>query len=223
VRISSNPDKATIKIDGLDQQGTTGIKGRGTPIKVRWGAQEREKQVGLRLRGYKDAQVALKKGERTLHWDLEPRPDMIKYRFETVPEGAEVIVDGTRRTITPDEIELEWYRSTQEFKVEFRRPGYQTWTTAIRTKTETIVKAELRELVETRPVVINCAPAGTTIEEDGKVLGVAPAVIAFEWSVKLKRHTLTFSRPGYESKVVLLEDPSKPVDVRLSPSLPRLP
>jgi hypothetical protein len=141
-----------------------------------------------------------------------------------VPEGAEVIVDGTRRTITPDEIALEWSRGTQQFKIEFRLAGYQTWETAIRTKTESTVRAELRELVDTRPVVINCAPAGTTIEEDGKVLGVTPAVIEFEWSVKLKkRHTLTFSRPGYESQVYLLEDSSKPVDVRLRPSLPRLP
>lgn len=223
VYFSSNPSGAAIKIDGLDQQGTTGIKGRGTRIRVKWGLQEREKKVILRLKDFEDAELALKKGDTTLHWNLEPAPERITYRFESEPEGADVYVDGKRRTKTPDKMQLEWFPHTKEFKIEFRHDGYEPWITTLRHKTEQTLKAPMREKVDVRPVMIDCAPAGTTIEEDGKVLGVTPAVINFEWSVNIKRHTLTFSRPGYESKVVLLEDWTKPVEVRLSPSLPRLP
>jgi hypothetical protein len=227
IYISSNPVGASIKVGGIDVRGITGSKGRGVKVGVKWGdaKRDRERQIILTLEGFETAFLNLHRGEKDLHWDFKQKPDEIATLFESQPAGAEVLINGVKEIErAPATFNLKWYTYEKEYEVEFRLEGYKPWRKTIKSKKEgPKVVAVLEEIERPALVRVECLPSGAVIEVDGQPAGVSPGDVQVTWSISRKSHALKFSRPGYESKVVTVDESQKTLSVRLAPALPRLP
>lgn len=234
VLFSSDPSGATIKINKIDHPGLTGAKGKssGTPIIVVWrDDSEREKTVTMNLFKYYEGQTTLRRGDKTCHINLVPIPDKSIVQFESIPSGAEVLVDGIPiEGVTPVNRTFEWRPGdTLEKKVEFRKVGYKPdpnfTVESIKGMATGKVSGRLIEDVRFVALKIHCFPPGSDLEIDEKPAIECPAEIKLDWSVIKTTHKLKMSRPGYESREITISDAQKdvPVTIRLKPSLPRLP
>ena len=227
VAISSNPPGASISIDGLFEQKKTGVLGSGTRIEVKWkNAGDQERKVELRLTGFQPATLKLRRGEKKLHKDLDPLPITQTVVFESDPPDAEVFVDGVPSGKTPRSLIYERRMGDdREKKIEIRKAGYESKFETIKDKYSKTIAVKLTEKLESLAVKVDCVPAGSSIEVDGKAAGEAPAEVRLTWSVTLKSHKLRISRPGYESRELVIDDSKKsePIVVRLKPTLPDFP
>ena len=228
VLISSNPIGASIRVGNSDYQEKTGTKGKGAQkIIIKWGeaTRDRERQVLLKLQGFEDAKLLLRRGQKELHWDFVQRPFEIATLFESRPSGAEVLIDGVKKiAATPGTHNLAWYTYPTEYSVEFRYPGYKPFRKTIKSRTEGPKVTAVLEEIETPALVkIECVPSGASIEVDGQPAGEAPTEVTLIWSVSRKSHSIRFTRPGYKSEDVTVDPSQGSVSVRLTPALPRLP
>lgn len=229
VYISSNPVGASIRIGTSELQEKTGTKARPAKVTVKWGdaRYDREKQIILKYPDYQDATLRLRRGDRAIHKELDPKPEEVATLFESEPANAEVLINGIQKiSRTPGTVNLEWFTYPTQYEVEFRLFGYKPWRKTIKSKAESAkVVATLEEIENPVLVKIECTPPGSAIEVDGSHVGDAPAELNLIWSVNRKSHRLKLSRPGYESKELTIDESQKSatISVRLVPSLPRLP
>jgi hypothetical protein len=233
VLFSSDPSGANIKINKIDHPGLTGTKGKGgTPIIVVWkDDSEREKTVTMNRLHYFEGQTVLRRGDKHCHIVLEAIPEESTVQFESIPSGAEVLVDGIPIDgVTPVAKTFKWKPGdTLAKKVIFRKVGYlpdPTFTVeTIKDKNTARISGRLIPDVKWVALKVTCAPAGAELEVDGTPVGDSLAEIKLDWSVIKTTHKLKLSRPGYESQEITIRDTQKdvPVTIRLKPSLPRLP
>jgi hypothetical protein len=158
-----------------------------------------------------------------------PKPLRPTVTFESDPPGAEVFIDGVRVSTetTPLAVIVEWKRGHMEpRKVEFRKPGYKSdLSQTLRSDKVVNVKGRLDLIVKSVPLRIDCWPAGSTVEVDGRTVATSPAVVQLPWSVEQKSHKIRLTRPGYLPEDILVEEAQNetPVTRRLKPFLPRFP
>ena len=227
VRISSNPPGASIAVEGFELQEVTGIESRPARINVKWkGPNDVERTITLRYVGYETAKLRLRRGERKLHKNLDPSPITQVLQFESDPQGAEVLIDGISTGITP--FTTRYIRpigDDRAKKVVIRKDGYETALESIKDKNNRTIVVKLTETLETLAVKVDCVPAGSSLEVDGKPAGAGPTEIKLSWSVTVRSHKLRVSRPGYDSVEKIIDHGSKsePVVFRLKPSLPDFP
>jgi PEGA domain-containing protein len=227
VAISSNPPGATITIGGIFLQEKTGILGRGTRVEVKWAnPKDQERTVELKLTGYLPASLKLRRGEKTLHMNMEQQPITQSLLFDSDPQEAEVLIDGVVSGKTPcTTLHERRLGDDRERKIEIRKAGYESKFETIKDKSSKTITVKLIEKLETLAVKVDCVPAGSSLEVDGKPAGEAPSEVRLTWSESLKSHKLRISRPGYESREIVIDvtKKSEPVVVRLKPSLPDFP
>jgi hypothetical protein len=216
VAVKSEPPGAEIVADGA-------ARGR-TPAKVRliWKPRELEKTIRLRLEGYYEKGLPLGRESARLEAALEPRPVTVRVSFVSTPPGAEVRVDGAVAGRTPVVAPFDWVPGSRPRAVEMTLPGYHPGKgTIVQASAE--VAMDLREVVETVPLRLTVTPPGAWVEADGAGAGAAPIAVPLRWSVSLRQHTLRVSHPGYASRTVVVtrDEAAGPLEVRLSPALPR--
>jgi len=219
IAITSTPEGASVEIDGVSY-GRTNARFRLT-----WRPVDGDKQVALRLEGYEEMRLPLRRDSPTVDVKLVPKAKSGVAKFDSVPAGAEIWVDGVLAGQTPKTEKYDWLPDTPAKNVEFRLAGYLTESRKL-TRDASTLMVQLKEGVETVAVKVESVPAGAAVEVDGARAMATPAEIRLDWSVKTRKfHTLKFIRAGYQSEVVRVEEAQKqvPVTVRLRPLLPRMP
>jgi hypothetical protein len=219
VQVKSVPEGASVEVDGVSY-GRTNAR-----FKLRWPPTPGEKQVVLRLEGYEDLRLPLRRESPSIDARLVPKPVTVVVKLDSTPPGAEVRVDGKLVGQTPMTEKFGWGPETPAKQVEFQLKGYVPERKQL-TRDASLVVAQLKEAIETVPVRIESVPPGATVEIDGGRAGVTPIEVPLDWSAgKLTHHTLKFFRAGYHSEEFRVERDRKdaPVTVRLRPLLPRYP
>ncbi len=92
----------------------------------------------------------------------------VSMRVDSDPAGAEVLVDGVARGLTPLTVDGVEGRPT----VTVRREGYRTWEAQFTASGPLTVKAEL--VPEYGGLEISSRPAGCEVKVDGRKMGCSP-------------------------------------------------
>ncbi len=214
VVVTSEPSGADVEVDGA-ARGTTPVE-----LKLGWRPTDREKLVLVKRAGWNAKTTPLRRDERAVHAVLEPQPIPVRVHFGSVPEGAEVFIDGVSLGTTPLDRVIEWLPGAAPKYVGLRKEGYRVEKCALQ-REQTDVRVELTEVVEERILPLNVQPAGALVEVDGVAIGEAGSEIRLRWSVTHGRHTVKVSHPGCRSQTVVVQRDSggAPLEVRLLPML----
>jgi hypothetical protein len=216
VHISSQPPGADILIQNRSYGSTP------KDLKLSWQPREPEKEVTLRLAGYVDRSIALRRAEKELVGTLEPKPVSIPLKISSKPDKAQVRIDGRLLADrTPLTTDLTWKIGDKPRVVEWTLDGYQTVTREI-TRDSKDLHVDLQESVEDIVLLLKIEPAGAKVTVDGKPLADGAKEVKLSWSLSMTKHVLVLSQPGYTTKTVdvLRKDAAGPLMVRLAPALP---
>jgi hypothetical protein len=186
-----------------------------------WRTDEREKSIELKLAGYEPATFALLRTEKTLQRTLVPLPLPVTHQITSMPDKADVRVDGRPMGKTPIPVDLTWKVGDKPRVVEWSLDGYKTEKRDITRDTKALT-VELQEVVEEILLPLKIEPAGAKILIDGVPLAGGSKEVKLAWSVSKTKHTLILSQPGYATKSVDVKraDAAKALEVRLAPALP---
>jgi formylglycine-generating enzyme required for sulfatase activity len=120
-------------------------------------------------------------------------PDWSAVTVNSVPDDAEVAVDGMVRGRTP--VRLELAAGTHD--VELRRPGFQTWRTRLTVAAnQPQVLDDVRLIPADGSLTVTSAPPGATVMIDARYAGQTPLTVALASNVA---HTIRISKAGYET------------------------
>lgn len=219
VDIKSTPSNARIQIDGA-HYGVTPMK-----VKLVWDFQRNQKELILRLNGYREYKLMIRRNEPPVNANLEVDPVSVPVTFKSNPPGAKVEVDGRAQGFaTPWDQAYEWTPGMKPRKARFTLDGFKEVMREFTRDTKNVA-VDMEEILRPVPVQVETYPAGAAIEVDGVAVGESPAKVTLVWSVSRKTNTLNVSRPGYQSEEVTLEEAQTkiPLKVRLRPMLPKLP
>ena len=215
VLVTSVPEGAEILIGKLSYGKTP------RSFALPWRTDEREKSLELRLAGYAPATAALLRTEKTLQRTLVPLPVPVTHQITSMPDKAEVRVDGRPVGKTPIPVDLTWKVGDKPRVVEWSLEGYKPEKREITRDTKELA-VELQEAVEEIVLPLKIEPAAAKVVVDGVAQPEGSKVVKLMWSLSKTRHTLVFSQPGYMTKTVEVKraDAAKPLEVRLAPALP---
>lgn len=218
VKITSEPSQAKVLLQGAEYGFTP------AELNLGWLPLESQKEITLVLARHLPKTVVLKRDQACLHAILDPELEIVAVRFESIPPGAEIRIDGRSWGKTPLTVNVEWRPGATSKTVELIHDGYRPEKRPLE-RTQTELTLTLEEIVEEIPITVSVDPPGSGIEVDGVAAGVSPAKIPLRWSVSRTLHTLTLSHPGYRSKTVEVRraDTFSPLEIHLTPSLPRNP
>ncbi|MBN2162924.1 MAG: PEGA domain-containing protein [Pontiellaceae bacterium] len=185
ITISSSPSGAEVLVNG-EPKGVTPLT---LPSLLR-GQYLIELQMAGHEKSYES--VALLGGQHQ-SVDVELAPITGLLLVESKPQGAEVMIDGVSRGITPlliSDLPLGAYRL--DFKSALHLP--QTLEVEL---TDRVPKKKVAELVSnTATLVVDSDPSGANVLIDGVVRGVTPAVIQ---DVVAGSSEVTVAKTGYTS------------------------
>lgn len=126
------------------------------------------------------------------------RPEL---KITTVPEGAQVFIDGEK---VPKPTPIQGKISPREHLVEVRLEGYQTEWLKIPAQQSGQILREVTLQPVTAAVHITTKPPGATVKIDGRDHGVTPLLIQ---EVGLGEHEMTLEAAGYAPRVLTVDVP----------------
>jgi formylglycine-generating enzyme required for sulfatase activity/cold shock CspA family protein len=187
VRFESEPSGATVTVDG-DEIGRTPIDAEilnGEPTIVV--SRDDRKPVTLFPR--------IKAGDTLRLTDiiLDPLDGYLVITSE--PTSATVTVDGAYAGVTPVQVAV---RPDVEHEVRVSEPGYAAATKRVRTSSLEESAVAMILSPEYGTVFMTATPADARLSVDGRELGAATRRLR----LTTRRHELTISREGYQSKTL---------------------
>lgn len=212
VAVETDPPGAEVLIGDV-------LYGR-TPAELRlpWIKGDSEKTLKLRLAGYREKSIALRRDERKVGpVALDLAPVRVATTFSSTPSGAEVRVGGRVLGRAPLTVDLEWSLKDGPRAVELALDGHHMEKKELAPRQAELAVA-LREVVEEIPLQITVEPKGAKVTIDGAAAGEAPLTAKLPWSISKTKHVVVVSHPGYATKRVELgrADAAKPLEIRLA-------
>jgi formylglycine-generating enzyme required for sulfatase activity len=203
VTIRSEPSGVQVNIDGV-------LRGV-TPLVTE--VMEGQHTLELSLEKYKTVsmQRAFTAGTDVQLDNIVLSPADGRLAISSDPAGATISVAGVFHGTTPATLSLA---STKQHTVRLSKPGYQLVDRAV-----TLAPDESQQLAVTLPaehgiVFVTARPADAELAIDGKPAGEATRRLR----LATRPHTLTFSKPGYQSQQVTVTPRagvSKKIDITL--------
>jgi hypothetical protein len=143
-------------------------------------------------------------------------PGWAKVTISTEPAGAEVLVAGTAKGVTPLETEL----MGGNYRLELNRAGYKPWQSDIAVKANTpLAIGPVKLVVPDGQLVVHSSPAGANVTIGGAFHGRTPLEVAVRPDVP---QLVAVSRDGYTGasrEVSIGSGARQVVDLELSRSL----
>ncbi|QFU77719.1 PEGA domain-containing protein [Halioglobus maricola] len=126
-------------------------------------------------------------------------PAWASYSIDSVPQGADILIDGEVVGQTPATVEL----LQGERQLQLSRAAYTTWDTAL---TVTAGMDDTLGTIELEPAAgilsLNSDPAGANVTMDGEFQGQTPLQLTIEPGLK---HRIALSKPGYDRRSETIE------------------
>ncbi len=189
VQLDSRPRGAQVKLDD-EVLGTTPLSAE---------ILQGERTLELSLAGYKTMQLAL-----TVRAGTDMAPAVVALQandgrlvLDSQPSGATVSIDGNFRGSTPASFVLT---SGEEHLVRLSKPGYRKTERVITLAADGEQQLKLQLTAEYGTVFVSSRPADAGLALDGKPMGSATQRLR----LSVRRHVLTFSKPGYETQNVTI-------------------
>lgn len=214
VRLQVKPLWAEVKIDGLDagspdESGVLRLSLPGEVQAVHW--------LEVTAKGYHSIRrpLSILGGVSDVAVELIQKP--FELVLTTQPPGAEVIINGEVKGISPATITVvPW--ETAELAV--RHPGFREIRQALTPPTDS-EKLEMNLVLEPSTVMvrIESEPLGAQVEIDGHPSGITPLELALEPSYLGKEIQVAASLDGFERKTQRLQVPRVPDNKPLSAHL----
>ncbi len=204
LRIDSRPAGASVTVDG-EYHGVTPLEVAVTP--------DAAHEVRVLREGYAAASEHFTVGSgKTTELTLELTPELAAIRLETLPENAELLVDGTPRGSATQTLQLP----THEHEITVRAPGYATYSTRVTPRKGVEKRFRIRLKTSDQAGTSGAAAPATTAGNGGARQAAAPAsskgflTTAAGQRMKLfrgGRATLGSSRrsPGHRANEILRE------------------
>jgi hypothetical protein len=143
-------------------------------------------------------------------------PGWAKVTISTEPAGAEVLVAGTAKGVTPLETEL----MGGNYRLELNRAGYKPWQSDIAVKANTpLAIGPVKLGVPDGQLVVHSSPAGANVTIGGAFRGRTPLEVAVRPDVP---QLVAVSRDGYTGasrEVSIGSGARQVVDLELKPIL----
>ncbi|WP_457637788.1 PEGA domain-containing protein [Oceanithermus sp.] len=206
--VSSSPSGAKVYINGS-------YRGR-TPLTL--GLNPGSYDVEIRLDGYQTyrARVRVQAGKTSR---LSPRLARVvttgNLSVNSLPQGAEVYVDGSYRGRTPLNVSL----NEGTYDVELRLPGYETYVARVRVRSgkTSRLAPRLQPVVTTGTLEIYSTPSGAEAYVDGVFSGYTPVTV----NLDAGSHEVEVKMGGYgayRTRVSVQPGSSVRVNARLAPA-----
>ena len=189
VDISSQPERASIVVDGMDR----GI----TPITLFDLAPGRH-HVKYRLAGYVelDRYITVEEGRPSQHSNvLEPEKGLLLVKSD--PDGCEITIDGVGMGMTPRLITTLDVKDVH--KMTLRKPGYKASTFDIKFSGRTPLVREETLILDSGVLKIVSEPSGAEVSVNGIVRGRTPVLVT---DVPKGRATVKLSLSGFKDEVI---------------------
>ncbi|MFC1605690.1 PEGA domain-containing protein [Pseudomonadota bacterium] len=127
--------------------------------------------------------------------EVELEPAWGQMQISTVPEGAEVLIDGQRVGNTP--LATEVLETGSQLRIA--KSGYKTWERQVSVKAGSIETHPTIELVVADGIVdISTSPAGAHVRVDGEFRGTTPVSVGVS---PLSEHRVELFLEGYSKAV----------------------
>lgn len=189
VDISSQPERASIVVDGMDR----GL----TPITLFDLAPGRH-HVKYRLAGYVelDRYITVEEGRPSQHSNvLEPEKGLLLVKSD--PDGCEITIDGVAMWMTPRLITSLDVKDVH--KMTLRKPGYRAATFDIKFSGRTPLVREETLILDSGVLKIVSEPSGAEVSVNGIVRGRTPVLVT---DVPKGRATVKLSLAGFKDEVI---------------------
>lgn len=214
VAITTTPvvETAQVSVDGQ----VLGLLG-SEPIELAAGVHQLELRAPRFVTVVRELEVAGEGSEQSLSLSLEP--DWAPVSLSTEPAGAQIQVDGEALGVTPLTLEL----TAGQRNIEVRLPGFNGWEHELQVvagEPVTLPTVQL-ERADGR-IRLATVPSGAAISVNGAFRGRTPATVTL---VPGRRHTLTVSKPGYQSQSRTLSvaaDSGRRLTLELAPEVGRV-
>jgi formylglycine-generating enzyme required for sulfatase activity len=189
VTLTTEPviETAEVSVDGQ----VIGLLGSDS-IELAAGIHQLELRAPRFITVVSELEVAGEGSEQSLNFTL--RPDWAAVTLATDPPGAQVQVDGEALGVTPLKMEL----TAGQRSIEARLPGFNAWEQDLEVVAGEAVQIPMVQLERADGRVwLATVPSGAAIAVNGGFRGRTPATVTLAPG---RRHTLTVSKPGYQSQ-----------------------
>jgi len=201
--LSSQPDKAVVRLDGREVG--------ETPLRVE--ALQGTRTLEFVKEGWKPAtrQIEVRAGSAVTvpRVELERIDGTLELRSE--PAGATILINGQFRGQTPTALALVGER---DYQLTVAKAGHESETRRVRVEGGRTSRLALTLPPEFGTVFLTTSPAGATLSVNGQPAGSATQRL----SLQTLPQTLEISRPGYQTQTVAVTPQrgvSKRIDVTL--------
>lgn len=192
------PGRVTINTDPVIETAEVSVDGQvigllgSEPIELAAGMHQLELRAPRFITVVRELEVAGESSEQSFSLSLEP--DWAPVMLSTEPPGAQIQVDGEALGVTPLSVEL----TAGKRSIEARLPGFNGWEhelLVVAGEAVTLPTVQL-ERADGR-ISLATVPSGAAIAVNGAFRGRTPATVTLAPG---RRHTLTVSKPGYQSQ-----------------------
>jgi formylglycine-generating enzyme required for sulfatase activity len=202
-RIDSQPPGAAVAVDGA----VVGV----TPLETELLQGEHTLVLTLDKHQPLSLQQQVQAGTELVLDALRLQPADGRLVLASDPAGASVSIDGAFVGTTPVTVALA---SGSAHALRLTKPGYQPFDRQLQLGADEEQQLEARLQPQYGIVFVTAQPADATLQVDGRESGTATQRL----QLTTRSHTLTFSKPGYESRTVTVtprSGVSQNVDVTL--------
>ena len=189
VDITSQPERASVSVDGMDR----GL----TPLTLFDLAPGRH-HVKYRLAGYveRDRFITVEEGRPSQHSNvLEPEKGLLLVKSD--PDGCEITIDGVAMGLTPRLITTLDVKDVH--RMTLRKPGYRAATFEVRFSGRTPLVREETLMLDSGVIKIVSEPSGAEVSVNGIVRGTTPVLVT---DVPKGRATVKLSLAGFKDEVI---------------------
>jgi formylglycine-generating enzyme required for sulfatase activity len=121
-------------------------------------------------------------------------PGWAEVTVTSEPAGAQLVVDGEERGVTP----LTTQIMAGNHPLELRLQGFKTWTTDVQVKAnEPLALGPVELGLPDAHLTVRSEPAGASVSVAGVYRGVTPVKLELRPGIE---HTIVLTRPGYQAE-----------------------
>ena len=124
---------------------------------------------------------------------VELLPAWAEVSIDSLPEGAEIWLNGEKRGVTPQSFELD----SGQYSLELRHNDYLPYEKEFYVDANQTINLPVAELFTTPShLVITSTPTKAVVEIAGEQQGLTPYTLSLSPNIE---HTITLSKPGFRS------------------------